>query len=221
MVCTLPAISLKLFETDDSEIYPKVLCFDSQFLVNTSRWSNQYLNVISNEHYLCLQLELRPTGTLLRQKSSSFRGIKTPPPQSQNFHYKSISRSITNIPAPRKTSFHFPDWFLPIYQWLFWCRVVTCGEELYLTRDGSTWLDILQMLPHIWTNHCLAPLKMLQNAHTGPFVGCFTISHRYSESGHYIWLLPCPLSSYPSPLKYYFTISQFVSLYMLTAKFLK
>ena len=32
--CTLPVISLKLFETEKS----KTLCFDTQFLVNTSQW---------------------------------------------------------------------------------------------------------------------------------------------------------------------------------------
>ncbi len=35
--------------------------------------------------------------------------------------------------------------------------------------------------------------------HTGPFVGCFTISQRYSESGHYILHLPWPFCTHPSP----------------------
>ena len=56
---------------------PKLLvCFDSHFLVNTSRYSSQ-LSVISSKHCLCLQLELRPTGTLVRPKNSSFLGLKT------------------------------------------------------------------------------------------------------------------------------------------------
>ncbi len=82
MVRTLPVISLKLFlrliETDQSQIYPKpLLCFDSHLLVNISRCSSQHLSVISSKHCLCLQLELRPTGTPVRPKNLDYLGLKT------------------------------------------------------------------------------------------------------------------------------------------------
>ncbi len=82
MVLTLPVISLKTvlrpIETDQSQIYPKpLLCFDSHLLVNISRCSSQYLSVISSKHCLCLQLELRPTGTPVRLKNPDYLGLKT------------------------------------------------------------------------------------------------------------------------------------------------
>ncbi len=66
------------FETDQSQIYPKLLlCFDSHLLVNTSRCSSQHLSVNSSKHCLCLQLELRPTGTPVRLNNPDYLGLKT------------------------------------------------------------------------------------------------------------------------------------------------
>ncbi len=74
MVRTWPVISLKLFW--GRWVWDLPLCFDSHFLVNTSRCSSQYLSVISSKHCLYLQWKLRPTGTLVRPKNSSFLGLK-------------------------------------------------------------------------------------------------------------------------------------------------
>ncbi len=66
------------FETDQSQIYPKLLlCFDSHLLVNTSRCSRKHLSVISNKQCLCLQIELRPTGTPARLENPDYLGLKT------------------------------------------------------------------------------------------------------------------------------------------------
>ncbi len=56
-----------------------LLCFqnDSYLLVNTSRCSIQRLSVISSKHCLCLQLELRPTGTPVRLENPDYLGLKT------------------------------------------------------------------------------------------------------------------------------------------------
>ena len=77
---------------------PKHLpCFDSHFLVNTSRCSIQQLSVISNKYCLCLQLELRPTVTLVRPKNPSFMGLKT-----QVFPHHSLKiASWVSIECPR------------------------------------------------------------------------------------------------------------------------
>ncbi len=64
MVRTLPVISLKLFWDRPVPDLPQTLAlFFSHLLVNISRCSSQHLSVISSKHCLCLQLELRPTGT--------------------------------------------------------------------------------------------------------------------------------------------------------------
>ncbi len=39
--------------------------------------SSQHLSVISSKHCLCLQLELRPTGTPVRLKNPDYLGLKT------------------------------------------------------------------------------------------------------------------------------------------------
>ncbi len=78
MVRTLPVISLKLFWDRLRPTSPKpLLCFDSHLLVNISRCSSQHLSVISSKHCLCLQLELRPTGTPVRLKNPDYLGLKT------------------------------------------------------------------------------------------------------------------------------------------------
>ncbi len=76
--CNFPKTVLRPTETDQSQIYPKpLLCFDSLLLVNISRCSSQHLSVISSKHCLCLQLELRPTGTHVRLKNPDYLGLKT------------------------------------------------------------------------------------------------------------------------------------------------
>ncbi len=76
--CNFPQTVLRPTETDQSQIYPKLfLCFDSHLLVNISRCSSQHLSVISCKHCLCLQLELRPTGTPVRLKNPDYLGLKT------------------------------------------------------------------------------------------------------------------------------------------------
>ncbi len=76
--CNFPQTVLRPIETDQSQIYPKPsLCFDSHLLVNISRFSSQHLSVISSKHCLCLQLELRPTGTPVRLKNPDYLGLKT------------------------------------------------------------------------------------------------------------------------------------------------
>ncbi len=76
--CNFPQTVLRPTETDQSQIYPKILlCFDSHLLVNVSRCSSQHLSVISSKHCLCLQLELRPTGTPVRLKNPAYLGLKT------------------------------------------------------------------------------------------------------------------------------------------------
>ncbi len=74
--CNFPQTVLRPTETD--QIYPKpLLCFDSHLLVNISRCSSQHLSVISSKHCLCLQFELRPTGTPVRLKNPDYLGLKT------------------------------------------------------------------------------------------------------------------------------------------------
>ena len=76
--CNFPQTVLRRTETDQSQIYPKpLLCFDSHLLVNISRCSSQHLSVISSKHCLCLQLELRPTGTPVRLKNPDYLRLKT------------------------------------------------------------------------------------------------------------------------------------------------
>ncbi len=76
--CNFPQTVLRPTETDQSQIYPKLLLyFDSHLLVNISRCSSQHLSVISSKHCLCLQLELRPTGTAVRLKTPDYLGLKT------------------------------------------------------------------------------------------------------------------------------------------------
>ncbi len=76
--CNFPQTVLRPIETYQSQIYPKpLLCFDSHLLVNISKCSSQHLSVISSKHCLCLQLELRPTGTPVRLKNSDYLGLKT------------------------------------------------------------------------------------------------------------------------------------------------
>ncbi len=76
--CNFPQTVLRLTETDQSQIYPKILlCFGFHLLVNISRCSSQHLSVISSKHCLCLQLELRPTGTVVRPKNPDYLGLKT------------------------------------------------------------------------------------------------------------------------------------------------
>ncbi len=76
--CNFPQTVLRPTETDQSQIYPKLLlCLDSHLLVNISRCSSQHLSVISSKHCLCLQLELRPTGTPVRLKNLDYLGLKT------------------------------------------------------------------------------------------------------------------------------------------------
>ncbi len=75
--CNFPQTVLRPIETDQLQIYPKpLLCFDSHLLVNISRCSSQHLSVIS-KHCLCLQLELRPTGTPVRLNNPDYPGLKT------------------------------------------------------------------------------------------------------------------------------------------------
>ncbi len=78
LTCIFPQTVLRPTETDQSQIYPRILlCFDCHLLVNISRCSSQHLSVISSKHCLCLQLELRPTGTLVRLKNPDYLGLKT------------------------------------------------------------------------------------------------------------------------------------------------
>ncbi len=85
------------------------------------------------------------------------------------------------------------------------------GKKCNLTL---TWAHLLFLILHV---HILKVNVMIlakngfeirsehgwrQVFHTGPFVRCFTISHRYSESGHYILHLPCPICAHPSLLLY-------------------
>ncbi len=73
-----PDFACNFPETCQSQIYTNLLlCFDSHLLVNTSRYSSQQLSVISSKHGLCLQLELRPTGTPVRLKNPDYLGLKT------------------------------------------------------------------------------------------------------------------------------------------------
>ncbi len=74
--CNFPQTVLRPTETDQSQIYPKLLlCFHSHLLVNISRCSSLHLSVISSKHCLCLQLELRPTGTAVRLKNPDYLGL--------------------------------------------------------------------------------------------------------------------------------------------------
>ncbi len=76
--CNFPQTVLRPIETDQYQIYPKLLlCLDSHLLVNISRCSSQHLSVTSSKHCLCLQLELRPTGTAVRLKNPDYLGLKT------------------------------------------------------------------------------------------------------------------------------------------------
>ncbi len=76
--CNFPQTILRPTETDQSQIYPKLLlCFDSHLQVNISRCSSQHLSVISSKHCLCLQLELIPTRTAVRLKNPDYLGLKT------------------------------------------------------------------------------------------------------------------------------------------------
>ena len=65
MVSTLLVIWLKLLRSVSIRFNPKcLLCFDSQFQVNTSRCSSQYDSVImvmSGKYCQCLQSKVRPT----------------------------------------------------------------------------------------------------------------------------------------------------------------
>ncbi len=76
--CNFPQTVLRPTETNESQIYPKILlCFDSHLLVNISRCSSQHLSMISSKHCLCLQLKPRPTGTPARLKNPDYLGMKT------------------------------------------------------------------------------------------------------------------------------------------------
>ncbi len=71
MVRTLPVISLKVFWDRPVPDLPKSLAL---FWFSSS---SQHLSVISSKHSLCLQLELRPTGTPVRLKNLDYLGLKT------------------------------------------------------------------------------------------------------------------------------------------------
>ncbi len=109
MVRTWPVISLKLFW--GRWVWDLPLCFDSHFLVNTSRCSSQYLSVISSKHCLCLQLEPRHTGTLLRPTKLNFT-----PPQSQNGRIYDTPAECGGRESHKTLLF-----------WASWVHVV-CGE---------------------------------------------------------------------------------------------